>query len=180
MKMIKIAYALPTLLPIALLIPFSSAFAAPSSAVSRGHSFGAGIVIGEPTALSAKLWLAPDKAVDFGLAFSFDEYALVYSDYLLHYPGSLGHSTAFISELSPYFGVGLVLAFANDKHYDRDRRFFGRGHDSLGAGVRVPLGIEWIPARTPLGVFVELVPGISIVPETSGLLEGGIGIRYYF
>ena len=142
--------------------------------------FGLGVVIGEPTGLSAKLWLDQKHAIDFGLSFSFDDYFLIFSDYLFHFPGAFGRSSAFVTELTPYIGIGGVLAFANDRRRDRDRHFFGRERDTLGLGVRVPLGIEWIPSKAPLGVFVELVPGIAIAPATDAFFEGGIGIRYYF
>lgn len=154
--------------------------AAAAGASSGAKNFGLGVVIGEPTGLSAKLWLSQDRALDFGLSFSFNDYVLVFSDYLFHFPGALGGSSTFASQLTPYVGIGGVLAFANERNYYKDRHFFGTRRDSLGLGLRVPLGIEWTPGRPPLGVFVELVPGISLVPATSGIFEGGIGIRYYF
>lgn len=142
--------------------------------------FGLGIVIGEPTGLSAKLWLDQKHALDFGLSFSFDDYLLIFSDYLFHFPGTFGSSSRFVTELTPYVGIGGVLAFANDRRLDRDRHFFGRERDTLGLGVRVPVGIEWVPAKVPLGVFIELVPGIALAPATDAFFEGGIGVRYYF
>lgn len=143
-------------------------------------NFGLGIVLGEPTGISAKLWTTPVNAFDFGLAFSFNDYALVFADYLFHFPGSLGRTSPFVTQLTPYVGIGAVLAFANDRDFEKDRKFFGRSRDTLGLGVRVPLGIEWMAPSAPLGVFIELVPGISLVPSTSGFIEGGIGVRYYF
>jgi len=151
----------------------------PQSADSL-RGFGIGVVVGEPTGLSAKLWLDREKALDFGLAFSFDDYVLLYSDYLFHFPGALGRSSLFVTQLTPYVGIGGVIAFNNNRYSDKDRTFSERGRDSVGVGVRIPLGLEWIPARPPLGVFLELVPGISIIPRTSGFIEGGVGVRYYF
>lgn len=172
-----------TLLLLALLSLSSfSATAAnlPGPTPSNSRGFGLGIVLGEPTGLSAKLWLSGENALDFGLSFSFDDYLLLFSDYLFHFNGALGRSSAFVSQLTPYVGVGGVLAFANSGHYDKDRHFFRRTRDSVGFGVRIPVGIEWLAPRVPLGVFIELVPGLSLVPATSGFIEGGIGIRYYF
>ena len=34
--------------------------------------------------------------------------------------------------------------------------------------------------RPQLELFLELVPGIALFPETRGDLDGGIGIRYHF
>jgi hypothetical protein len=160
----------------------------PSSCAAQGsgaggassHTFGLGFELGEPTALSAKLWLNHENALDFGLSFAYGDYVSIFMDYLFHFSGAFGHSSTFVSQLTPYVGIGGELAFANDRYYYRDRRFFGYSHNAIGFGVRVPLGIEWTPSRPPLGVFVELVPGISLIPSTSGLVEGGIGVRYYF
>jgi len=40
-------------------------FSTPLSAQNRG--FGMGLMLGEPTGLSAKAWTSPINAVDFGL-----------------------------------------------------------------------------------------------------------------
>lgn len=161
-------------------LPLTAHAAEANTGTAQTQKFGLGIVIGEPTGLSGKLWLNRDRAIDFGLSFSFSDYVLIFSDYLFHYPGALGRSSTFTTQLTPYVGIGGVLAYANERNYYKDRHFFGTRRDSLGLGLRVPLGIEWVPGRPPLGVFVELVPGISLIPSTSGIFEGGIGIRYYF
>lgn len=174
----KAMYGFKTAARLSTLLLLLGTLTAATAAETRG--FGLGILLGEPTALTAKLWLKRENALDFGLAFSFNDYVLLYSDYLFHFPGTFKSTSPFVNELVPYVGVGGILAFAKDRYSDRDRRFFGRKRDSLGLGLRVPVGIEWSPTRVPLGVFVELVPGISLIPETSGLFEGGIGARYFF
>ena len=122
------------------------------------------MVIGEPTGLSAKLWNAPDRALDFGLAFSFNDYFLIFSDYLFHFAGALGHSSVFVNELTPYVGIGAMLAFSNDDKYYTDRRFFGRHRNSVGLGLRIPLGIEWQPASPGLR-------GLTVFAQANNLLN---------
>jgi hypothetical protein len=75
-----------------------------------------------------------------------------------------------------YVGAGLKLRFFDD--HNRDRHDDNDG-DFLGIGVRVPLGLEFfiIPE---VEIFGELVPGISLFPDTDFDLDGGIGARYYF
>ena len=41
-------------------------------------------------------------------------------------------------------------------------------------------GIEWRPVLLPLGVFFEIVPGISVIPEIGFFGNGGLGLRYFF
>lgn len=158
----------------------TAAAATPHYASPSAHNFGLGIIIGEPSAITGKAWLSQESAVDFGLSFSFDDYILFYGDYLFHFPGAFGRSSEFVSQLTPYVGVGGIIAFANDRYRYRDRRYFGTSGNSTALGVRIPLGIEWTPSQVPLGVFVELVPGLSLAPRTDGFIQGGIGVRYYF
>lgn len=150
-----------------------------SNAGQLNQPFGLGIVAGDPTAITGKYWLHQDDAVDFGLAFSVNDATLLYGDYLVHYPGAFKQKGKFINELNPYVGVGGVLAATSSSRSD-NYRYYGRSSGSLGLGVRVPFGVEWQPVKPPLGIFAEIVPGISVVPTTGLVVQGGIGIRYYF
>lgn len=147
---------------------------------SSGRSkTGLGIVLGEPTGFTGKFWIDHIHAVDVGTAFSFSDFVLVYADYLAHFPRGFGTSSQFLSELIPYVGIGGELFFAsvgrgNDRYYSRARS------SEVGIGVRVPLGIEYMIPRSPLGTFLEIVPGVGLAPSTFGFIHGGIGIRYYF
>lgn len=147
--------------------------------VFAGENRGAGIVLGSPTGLTGKMWKDSQVAYDAGLSFSSSDYVLFYGDYLLHYPGSIRDKNPFISQLTPYWGLGgiLVLTSANR---DSNDKYIGKKSGSVGLGVRCPVGAEWKPGRLPLGIFAELAPGISVFPATDILIQGGIGMRYYF
>jgi hypothetical protein len=147
---------------------------------NTANEFGLGLIVGEPTGPTGKLWLSHESAVDFGLAFSFNNYTLIYSDYLYHFPGAFGNGSAFAARLVPYVGIGGELAFAGNRDNGDDRPYFGRGRDTFGLGVRVPLGMEWFAPRPRLGVFAEIVPGISLIPNTSSFVDAGLGARFYF
>lgn len=168
-----------TVISVVFALSPKEAFSAPAPATAGGHPFGIGIILGAPSALTAKHWIDQRSAIDGGLAFSLNEYFLFYSDYLHHFPGLFKSKDRFVSELAPYFGVGGLIAFTTSGR-SRDDRYLGRSTGSLGLGVRIPLGIEWRPSDPHLGVFLELAPGLSVIPETLGLFQGGIGIRYYF
>ncbi|MBS1963785.1 MAG: hypothetical protein JST04_16360 [Bdellovibrionales bacterium] len=146
----------------------------------KTRDFGLGVLVGDPTGVTGKLWLDPASALDFGFGFSSSDVTLLYGDYLFHFPGAFGHDTAFGSRLIPYVGGGIVLAFSGDRHRGEDRRFYGTSGDSFGFGVRIPFGLEWFAPHPRLGVFVELVPGVAFAPSSGGFFEGGAGIRYYF
>jgi len=146
---------------------------------ASAKDFGLGIILGAPSAVTGKFWLDSTAAVDVGLAFNLSSYFLLYADYLYHFHKAFGGSSRFVSQLSPYVGVGGVGVITNSSRSD-DEGFYGRNSGAFGLGIRIPLGIEWRPSTPRLGVFVELAPGLSAIPRTSGFIQGGVGARYFF
>ena len=165
----------------ALLILFCSLLISPSSAhATGGGPFGLGVILGEPTGFTGKYWQNNQEAIDFGLTWSFGSYFLVYGDYLWHWKGVINAKGQFFKDLHLYLGAGAVLFVGGDEAR-RNRRFFtDDGRSAVGIGARIPLGAEWKPGRPPFGVFLELVPGLGVIPSVYGFFQGGIGIRYYF
>ena len=148
-------------------------------AKSAQQNFGLGVLLGAPTAITGKYWLNNEVAIDGGLAFSFSDYVLIYADYLIHYPRPFNLTEKFFTELSFYVGAGGNLVTTTNERTTTDN-YLGKKSGSLGLGVRIPFGLEWMPAQPSLGFFAEIVPGISVVPATSVLVQGGFGVRYYF
>ncbi len=144
----------------------------------RENEFGLGIMLGEPTGISGRLNLSSKRSVDFGLARSDKSYFLILADYLFTFPHAFHTSSTFLSNVTPYVGVGGVLGIADQSF--QFRTAFGGATGSTVFGVRIPLGIEWRPSSPPLGVFLEIAPGISILPSTQGFMQGDLGIRFYF
>ncbi len=129
---------------------------------SQGSGLGIGVIIGEPTGLSGKMWTSEKTAIDAGLAWSF-----VGSGFLHIHADMLMHSFAIDvdkGQLPVYFGLGAKLVLAND----------------LGLGVRIPVGMSYLFESAPIDIFIELVPVLDLIPATAFTFEGGIGIRYYF
>ena len=152
--------------------------AATSSGASRSHgSFGLGLVLGEPSGLSAKYWSGSSTAWDAGLAYSFNDYLLIWADHLWHFSGALTKLSSDFDTITPYVGVGPEVFISS-----LGTRKRGGVHDGRSAGLaaRVPLGLEWTPRKVPIGVFLELVPGLDLIPALDAFFEGGIGARFYF
>jgi hypothetical protein len=142
--------------------------------------FGLGVIVGEPFGVTGKYWIDRRSAIDSNFAFSFSNYFLLYADYLYHFPGAFGRSSTFVSQLNPYIGAGLEYFIQTQDTGRQDRTYFRSDQGSAGLGVRIPLGIEWRPGSPPLGVFVELTPGVGVIPATFAFVQGGVGIRFYF
>jgi hypothetical protein len=172
---LNIRFAMAALV-VLLVCPMVSKAAAPA-----GRPFGLGFVLGEPTAITGKYFLSGDEAVDFGLSFSSGNWFLIYGDYLWHWPAGFGRSSTFVAQLSPYVGVGALVVFFDKTYYGAGKKYsYYDESASVGLGARIPLGIEWNPSKPPIGVFIELVPGIMLMPRTSGFFQAGLGVRYYF
>lgn len=134
-----------------------------SAGYSQGEGFGLGIVVGEPTGVSGKYWLDRTNALDGALAWSFldDGSLYLHADYIHHHFEVIELSSG---EMPLYYGGGLKMKFAND----------------FILGLHVPLGIAYHFEEAPLDVFLEIRPGLNLVPETRFDMSGGIGVRYYF
>ncbi|HTK82614.1 MAG TPA: hypothetical protein VL633_10010 [Bacteroidota bacterium] len=153
-----------------------SQFLAVQASVAQERKFGLGVILGEPTGISAKLWTSPGTAFDFGLGWS------VGGDRISRYDGSydggsrihfhmdyLWHSFDAItsSERFPlYYGIG-------------GRINTGAGYTS-SAAVRGVLGIAWMPHETPVDIFLEVVPSLQLTSSTGFAIDAGIGARYFF
>ena len=51
---------------------------------AQDSGFGIGVMAGEPTGISAKLWMSRSTAADFGVAWSIDSYLHVHGDFVMH------------------------------------------------------------------------------------------------
>jgi len=131
----------------------------------QGKGFGAGVMIGEPTGLSAKYWLDDDNALDFGLAYSFvrsNSALSMHADYIYHAFDVIKSNY----RIPLYYGFGARIRLVND------------ADNSLGA--RGVIGIAWLSDEAPFDVFFEVVPVFNLFPETALNLDAAIGARYYF
>lgn len=141
--------------------------AAPARTQSGGHDhgrIGLGVVFGEPTGLSGKLWTTERTAFDLGVAWSFQDsgHFNLHVDYLFH---NFSYFDVDKGSLPFYLGIGGRVRF-----HDGDDRF----------GVRFVVGIEYFFEDWPMAMFVEIVPILDLAPETDGDVNGGLGIRFYF
>jgi Protein of unknown function (DUF3996) len=142
-------------------------------------TFGLGIELGEPTGLTGKYFLSPDRALDFGVGDIYNNgnrYGLhIYGDYLFH-PVSLASTEAF--ELPLYIGLGGRI-------WDFQDRGPQVHDDALAFGFRVPVGVSFDFNELPLDAFVQVVPVLDVYSgyQAHDLyldLDFSVGIRYWF
>jgi len=149
------------------------AFGAQAARAETG--LGIGVIVGEPTGVSIKKWIGETRAVDFAAAWSFSGEGSfqIHADYLIH-NFSLLKLEGLKGRLPVYFGVGgrIKLKGANEGKEQNNE------DDSVG--IRVPFGIAYIFADSPVDVFAEIVPVLDVVPDTKLHVNAAIGARFYF
>lgn len=127
-----------------------------------GGDLGLGFVAGSPSGLSGKIWLNQTNALDCALGINvFENWLSLNADYLWH-----DFSLIQIprGQLPLFYGMGIWAAVAN--------------HGAIG--VRGVVGLEYLFPTAPLDAFIEICPGISVLPGTSLSAGGGVGMRYFF
>ena len=148
---------LPALALLAFLhSPFSQAAQSGAHRPEGNGVFGLGLILGEPTGISGNYWIRSDRSIDGALSFSFNDYFLIQSDYLFHFHGLFGTRESFTQHLEPYLGIGGTLFFSTNSA--RTSSTYFSDHGSVGFGVRIPFGAEWMIPSAPISVFFELAP----------------------
>ena len=123
-----------------------------------------GIILGEPSGFSGKIWTTWNAAVDFGLAWSFSDggHFHIHADYLFH---NFDFFDVEEGSLPIYVGIGGRLRLEED-----DPR----------AGIRIPVGVEYIFEGHRVSLFLEIAPIVDIAPDTEANVNGGVGVRFIF
>jgi hypothetical protein len=129
----------------------------------QSRKFGLGIILGDPTGLNGKYWLSKTDGIEASIAWSLVKDRLkILGAYERSF--GIGAKIDFLEELSFFPGIGGAISVGKD----------------FGLGVIIPLGIEAFFKKVPINLFLELAPGLEIIPETSFTLYGFLGVRWIF
>lgn len=131
-----------------------------AEAQNRPGNTELGIILGEPTGISLKLWQTNTTAIDAAVAWSFgsEESVHIHADYLIHNDLEANEGSFMF-----YYGLGARALLADDPRF----------------GARIPLGLQYILPSTRLSLFFEVAPTFDLVPSTKFGVNGGIGVRYF-
>jgi hypothetical protein len=158
-----------------LIISAASTAHAEGDAATRGTekgTLGVGIVLGEPTGVSAKLYLKDDQAIQAAVGAAFIGGGLaVHADYVWH-PYVLQNRDSFTLPL--YIGPGVrAMEYST-----------GGGMSYFALGLRGVVGMLFDFKTVPLDTFVEVAPvleyGFQSNKGVGVAIEADAGIRYYF
>ena len=148
----------------------------------KGRSFGIGVSLGEPTAVTARFWLSKSNSWDLAIGSSAVGNPHIHADYLWHFNDALD-SRVF----SLYAGVGGILGLGDKDNgvfikikngKVKDRWYYSDDNDFAIAAKGV-FGLNVIPRNTPLDIFLEINPVLGISPGFGFDIQPALGIRYY-
>jgi hypothetical protein len=140
-------------------------------------NFGIGLVLGDPSGVTAKFWQDQRHAIVVDVGNSYYGSPRIDGSYLWHYD-------AFSSRMVDlHLAAGGVVGFGGFRswfYYGKDRWSDSKySYSGVAVGARGAVGINIIPRSTPLEIFVELGAVLSISPGLFTIGEGSIGARYY-
>ncbi len=148
---------------LAALLMFS---AVPAARAAAPGPFGLGVVLIDPTGLSANYYYEKQRSFAGALGWS-DDHLRLNLDHLWY------RRDIIVIDRTPidlYFGVGGRL-------YQHEKR---NGDNESEIGVRVPVGVAYIFRKIPIQLFGELGPALIIVDDSAFIIDIAIGGRFYF
>ncbi|MFC1551044.1 hypothetical protein ACFL6P_00630 [Candidatus Latescibacterota bacterium] len=135
---------------------------------SEEKNIGIGVMLGEPTGFSAKVWRDENVAIDGGVAWSLtdEKHFNVHADYLWHNWDVLDDAFEIddTGRLPLYYGIGGRLKTESDTRI----------------GIRFVVGSAFEFSYAPFDIFFEIAPVMDIVPKTELDLNIVFGGRFWF
>lgn len=124
---------------------------------------GIGIIVGTPdTGISIKFLNSGGRHFNGAVAWSSGKNGSLHlhADYIFQ---KWRISSGSVTNFHTFVGGGLQL--------DTGKEAFG---------IRVPLGVSYTFSEIPLDAFVEVVPGLGLVPSTDFNIDAAFAIRFLF
>jgi hypothetical protein len=170
---------------LALTILGATSGAAFATEVGTSRRFGLGFQLGDPTAIIGKLFIGGGHAVDGGLGFGGVGYNRCRGPGdTNHYCDNIGRFWSLHADYLWQDNLAAEGGLKVDWHIGAGGRIiFDRTSDSSYVDLiaRMPLGVDFTFAKARfVEAFLEIAPGIFIVPFLWLDIDVALGVRFYF
>lgn len=130
---------------------------------ARDGDIGLGLIFGEPSGISFKMWTGKTTAIDAAAAWSFvgGGFFQIHSDLLFH---NFDLFEVEKGKMALYYGFGGRIKMAEETQ----------------VSLRIPVGVSYEFQDTSIELFLEIVPMLDLAPSTAAGFGGGVGFRYFF
>lgn len=153
--------------------PAAEAPARPPGLRPGGGDLGLGASLGWPTGFTGKWWFADQHGVAFGAGIGGFSWVGGHVDY--QWTPTLLYQSDDIA-VAPYLGFGAFGGLFPTIYTP-----FARAASAVvfALGVEVPMGVAINVGAYPLDIFVELAPGLSVLPNLGVGSRAMAGARWY-
>jgi hypothetical protein len=155
-----------------------------ANATPASEGFGIGVILGSPSGLSLKIPASPANSINVIAGWDLDDNDgrwendeccssfYIGGDYIFY-----NYNLIRVNQgrMPLYYGPGLNASFWNGPNGPNDD-----DNDNFRIGLRIALGLEYQFATAPFDIFVEIAPGVTVVPATYAYVSAGIGTRFFF
>jgi len=131
-----------------------------TSRVGSADDLGVGFAAGQPLGVTGKYWLSSTTAIDAEAGYHFNSNFDMHADYLWHSFSSFDIQNG---RLPFYFGVGGRVNLGDDSDF----------------GMRIPLGVSYLPSNQPFEFFAEVAPVVKVLIKLGVGVDGMVGFRVY-
>ncbi len=132
-------------------------------------SIGAGFILGQPTGLSFSYIVSHENYSQFAIAWAIPGRFHINGDFLFQWDLQANEEDFEIElpgRFTFYAGPGASFELDNTS--------------TSYIGFKVDLGLRYEFPGTPIDIFLEVDPGVRLLPNTTSFMEGGVGGRFYF
>jgi hypothetical protein len=141
-----------------------------------GFNLGLGLSLGAPSGVVGKYHVSPGAGVQFGIGGAGHGFLSLHLDYVFSVAEI---ATGVEGWLYAYGGAGVGLGLFGNYNPVFGRPYFVNAFFAA-ADVHLTGGLAWNFRQAPVDVFVELSPGVLVIPGIGFGWHGMIGFRYYF
>ncbi|MDD8019103.1 MAG: hypothetical protein PHP42_12065 [Bacteroidota bacterium] len=142
----------------------------------QGKKFGLGIMLGDPTGLTAKIAVSRENEITLSAGTSYFGSLRLGIDYTWRFD-------VFRSPiLHLYTGPGAVVGIGHSDGFiykSYNGRFYFRPAGESGLAVRGIVGLDFTLQHDPIEFFFEVGPLVGIIPAFGSSMDAAIGIRFY-
>ena len=146
------------------------------TASATDTNLGLGLVLGTPSGISARIATGNSNSINVILGYDVNQNDNRY------YRNNCCNDRGVL-----YMGADYVWYNYNLIHVSQGRLplYYGPGvnvviSDYSSIGIRGVVGLEYQFANAPFDLFLEIGPGVNIIPNTAVGVDAGFGGRYFF
>ena len=143
----------------------------------KGKDLGVGLIVGDHSGVTLKLWDSKDVAYNFHVGNSYFGDLTLGADYMQHY-------NAFESNVfNLHLAAGAIVGTGKGGNWFREGNkgsWYYREDGGIGIAARAMIGVNFVPKNSPFEITFQIGPVLGITPKFGGFgYESDLSFRFY-